>query len=138
MKFLSCVRLFAISWTVGYQALLSVEFSRQEYWNGLPFPSPRDLPDPGVKPRCPTLQADTLLSEPPGKPLLYCTLWQVSIKICNDLFSLAIYQILIHFHYGRKILDISCCFDLVTICSNIPVFFFNSIFKNLNPVSDCV
>jgi len=43
-------------------------FSRQEYWNGLPFPSPGDLPDPGIEPRSPTLQADTLTSEPPGKP----------------------------------------------------------------------
>ena len=44
-------------------------FSRQQYWSGLPFPSPGDLPDPGVKPRSPTLQADTLTSAPPGKPL---------------------------------------------------------------------
>ena len=43
-------------------------FSRQEYWSGLPFPSPGDLPDPGIEPRSPTLQADALTSEPPGKP----------------------------------------------------------------------
>ena len=43
---------------------------RQEYWSGLPFPSPGDLPDPGIKPRSPTLQADALPSEPPGKPML--------------------------------------------------------------------
>ena len=47
---------------------LSMGFSRQEYWSGLPFPSPGDLPDPGIKPRFPALQADTLPSEPPGKP----------------------------------------------------------------------
>ena len=52
-----------------YQAPLSMGFSRQEYWNGLPFPSPRDLPDPGIKPRSPALQADALPSEPPGKPM---------------------------------------------------------------------
>ena len=46
----------------------SIEFSRQEYWSGLPFPSPGDLPDPGIEPRSPALQADTLTSEPPGKP----------------------------------------------------------------------
>ena len=51
-----------------YQATLSVEFSRQEYWSGLPFPSPGNLPDPRIEPRSPTLQADALLSEPPGKP----------------------------------------------------------------------
>ena len=44
-------------------------FSRQEYWSGLPFPSPRDLPNPGIKPGSPALQADALSSEPPGKPL---------------------------------------------------------------------
>jgi len=43
-------------------------FSRQEYWSGLPFPPPGDLPDPGIKPRSPALQADSLPSEPPGKP----------------------------------------------------------------------
>ena len=47
---------------------LSMEFSRQEYWSGQPFPSPVDLPDPGIKPGSPALQADTLMSEPPGKP----------------------------------------------------------------------
>ena len=45
-------------------------FSRQEFWRGLPFTSPRDLPNPGIEPRSPTLQADSLSSEPPGKPLL--------------------------------------------------------------------
>ena len=45
-------------------------FSRQEYWSGLPFPSPEDLPDPGIEPRSPALQADALPSEPPGKPII--------------------------------------------------------------------
>ena len=64
---LSHVRLFATSWTVAYHALPSMGFSSQEYWSGLPFPSPGDLPDPGVEPGSPALQADTLSSEPPGK-----------------------------------------------------------------------
>ena len=51
---------------VALQAPLSMEFSRQEYWSGLPFPSPGDLPDPGIEPRSPALQVDCLLSEPPG------------------------------------------------------------------------
>ena len=59
----------ATPWTVANQAPLSMEFFRQEYWIGLPFPSPGDLPDPGIKPRSPALHADALLSEPPGKPL---------------------------------------------------------------------
>ena len=56
-------------WTVAHQAPLSMGFSRQEYWSGLPFPSPGDLPDPGIEPSSPTLQADALTSAPPGKPL---------------------------------------------------------------------
>ena len=55
-------------WTVAYQAPPSMGFSRQEYWSGLPFPSPRDLPNPGIKPGSPEFQADALPSEPPGKP----------------------------------------------------------------------
>ena len=66
VKSLSRVRLFATPWTVAYQAPPSMGFSRQECWSGLPFPSPGDLPDPGIEPGSPTLQADTLLSEPPG------------------------------------------------------------------------
>ena len=53
---------------IAYQAPLSMEFSRQEYWSGLPFPSPGNLPDPGIEPRSLTLRADSLPSEPPGKP----------------------------------------------------------------------
>ena len=68
VKSLSCVQLFATPWTVTYQAPPSMGFSRQECWSGLPFPSPGDLPDPGIKPGSPTLQADALPSEPPEKP----------------------------------------------------------------------
>ena len=53
-----------------------MEFSRQVYWSGLPFPSPGNLPDPGIKPRSPALQADALLSEPPGKPY-GCESWTI-------------------------------------------------------------
>ena len=61
----SCL-LFATPWTVACQAPLSMEFSRQEYWSEYPFPSPGDLPNPGIKPRSPALQADSLPSEPQG------------------------------------------------------------------------
>ena len=70
MKLLSRVRLFETPWTVAHQAPPSMGFSRQEYWSGLPFPSPGDLPDPGIKPRSPALQAGTLTSEPAGKPIV--------------------------------------------------------------------
>ena len=68
MKSLSRFRLFATPWTVAYQAPPSMGFSRQEYWRGLPLPSPGDLPDPEIEPRSPALEADALTSEPPGKP----------------------------------------------------------------------
>ena len=58
-----------IPWTVAYQAPLSMGLSRKEYWNVLPFAPPGDLPDPGIKPWSPTLQADALTSEPPGKSI---------------------------------------------------------------------
>ena len=61
---LSLVRLFGTPWTVAHQGLLSMGFSRQEYWSGLPFPSPKDLPNPGIEPGSPALQADVLPSEP--------------------------------------------------------------------------
>ena len=53
-------------WIVAWQAHLSMEFSRQEYWSELPFPFPGDLPNPGIEPGPPTLQADSLPSDPPG------------------------------------------------------------------------
>ena len=64
---LSRVRLFATPWTVAHQALPSMGFSRQGYWSGLPFPSPGELPYPGIEPRSPALHAGTLPSEPPGR-----------------------------------------------------------------------
>jgi len=79
---ISCVlvaqlSLFATPQIVAHQAALSLEFSRQEYQSGLPFPSPGDLPNPGIEPRSAALQADSLLSEPTGKPPLW---------ICQILF----------------------------------------------------
>ena len=63
----SCLTLVT-PWTVAFQPPLSMGFSRQEYWSGLPFPSPRDLPDPGIKPGSPALQAVSLPNELRGKP----------------------------------------------------------------------
>ena len=68
VKSLSHVQLFETPWAVAHQARLSMEFSRQEHWTALPFPSPWDLPSPGIEPGSPALQADFLPSEPPGKP----------------------------------------------------------------------
>ena len=86
VKLLSHVQLFATPWTVAYQALLSVEFSKQEYWSGLPFPSLGDLSDPGIEPRSPTLKVDTLPSEPPGKPELRAIrLWEKHLQACSSV-----------------------------------------------------
>ena len=68
VKLLSHVRFSAIPLTVAHQAPPSMAFSRQEYWSGVPFPFPGDLPNLGIKPRSPTLQAVVLPCEPPGKP----------------------------------------------------------------------
>ena len=70
VKSLSHVRLFTTLWTVAHQAPLSKGFSRQEYWSGLQYSSPGDLPDPGIELRSPTLQADPLPSEPHGIPFI--------------------------------------------------------------------
>ena len=79
---LSHVWLFVTPWTVARQAPLSMEFSRQECWSELLFPSPGDLSNPGIKHGSPALQGDSLLSEPPGKPI-----WQywVGPKVCAGL-----------------------------------------------------
>ena len=77
----SC-QLFVTSWTVAHQTPLSVEFSRQEYWSGLLFPSPGDLPDSGIEPGSLALQADSLLSEPPRKPHM-CLSVLVIVQMCG-------------------------------------------------------
>ena len=69
VKSLTCVQFFVTLWTVAYEAPLSMEFSSQEYWSGLPFSSPEDLPHPGMEPRSPALHCKQMLlsSEPAGK-----------------------------------------------------------------------
>ena len=81
---LSCVWLFVTPWTIAHQAPLSMAFSRQEYWSGLPCPPPGDLPYPGIESRSPTLQADSLLSEPPA----------IAINTCNKTGEKAGHQVL--------------------------------------------
>ena len=67
-QLLSCILLSAIPWTRAHQAPLSKGFPRQEYWSGLPFPSPGDLPNPGIEPTFPALAGEFFTTEPPGKP----------------------------------------------------------------------
>ena len=78
---LSCVRLFATPWTVACQVPLSMGFSRQENWSGLPFPSPGDLSDPGMEPMSPALAGKFFTSESPGKPLVIILVsWLVCLQ----------------------------------------------------------
>ena len=66
---LSRVRLLATPWTAAYQAPPSMDFSRQEYWSGVPFPPPGDFPDPGMEPMSSALAGGFFITEPPGKPI---------------------------------------------------------------------
>ena len=84
VKSLSCVGLFATLWSVAHQAPLSMEFPRQEYWSGLPCPSPGDFPNPGIKPGSPALQADSLASESPGEVWLIYNVVLVSVVQRSD------------------------------------------------------
>ena len=97
---LSRVRLFATPWTVAYQAPQSMEFSRQEYWSGLPFPSPGDLPNLGIEPGSPALQVEALLSEPPGKPLLstafYNFILRKESKMCLKIYMYGCLCVYLH------------------------------------------
>ena len=72
---LSHILLFATLSTVAHQAPLSMGFPRQEYWSGLTFPSPGDLPNPGIKPTSPALEGGFFTTEPPGKAYEKCTYW---------------------------------------------------------------
>ena len=101
VKSLSHVQLFATPWTAAYQATPSMAFSRQEYQSGLLFPSPVDLPNPGIKPGSPALQTDAFPSEPPGKPWttgksLYFHLQIIlSIKFLSPLLLLLLLLLLL-------------------------------------------
>ena len=117
---LSRVRLFATPWTVAHQTPLSMGFSRQEYWSGLPCPPPGDLPNPGIKPRSPSLQADSLPSEPPGKPMSTgvgsLSLLQVifptqesswDLLHCRSLCQLSYHLVAVHYATSKALLPVS-------------------------------
>ena len=123
VKLLSRVRLFATPWIVAYQASLSMGFSRQEYWSGLPFPSPGDLPNPGIESSSPAFQADAITSEPPGKPYntlkiyLCCQKWQH--------FLLSHRRIIFHCTYTvspqyPKVIGSRTCCRYKIYCSLVP------------------
>ena len=105
---LNRAQFFVTPWIIDYQAPLSMEFSRQEHWSGLPFPSPEDLPDPGIEPRSPTLQADALTSAPPGNVGCHFLLQRIfPAQGCNLLLSGI-------FCLGRQILDQGATWEALT------------------------
>ena len=102
----------AIPWTVAGQAPLSLGFSRQEYWSGLPFPSPGDLPDPGIKPRSPAWQADSFPSELQGSPLGVLVLCNTSLQ--KLLLLISIFKYYISLNYCR--LRVFLLSNLICLC----------------------
>ena len=92
VKSLSPAQFFVTPWTVAYQAPLSMGFSRQEYWSGLPFPSPGELPSPRIEPGSPALQADALTSQPPGKPSFHEILLNEKVKAQYSMYSNYLYR----------------------------------------------
>ena len=88
---LSRVQLFTTPWVVAHQAPLSMELSKQEYWSKLPFPSPGDLPNPGIECGSPSLQADSLPFEPPGKCHLRSPLPSLMVPISSSIYLVSIF-----------------------------------------------
>ena len=115
---LSRVRLFVTPWTVAHQALPSMGFSRQEYWSGLPFLPLGDLPDPGIEPWSPALQADALTSEPPGKPQDNLNSHYSTPAVVNCSCRLITYYIIYLY-----LVFIICCLILILQCK---------LLKNMN------
>ena len=116
---------FATLWTVARLAPLSMEFSRQEYWSGLPFPSPGNLPKPGIEPGLPALQADSLPAEPPGKPfnqftfkvIIYMYDPIIIFLIVLGLFSLVMAFLFLMLPAYRSSFSICCKAVLVVLNS---------------------
>ena len=107
MKSLSCVRLFATPWTATYQATLTMGFPRQEYWSGLPFPSPGDLPDPGTKLHLLLWQVDSLLLSYPytttGKTIAFSRRAFIS-KVMSLLFNILSRLVIVYLSRSKCLL----------------------------------
>ena len=144
VKSLSRVRLFATPWTGAHQAPPSLGFSRQEYWSGLPSPSPGELPDPGIERRPPALQADALTCEPPGGRWELVKFikgsqileWEKNFKTSKGLmlmFQLGIFthskELSISYRFfGRGGMNFQACFPLLSFFLRI----FASCFGHLS------
>ena len=104
----------ATPWTVAHQASLSMGFSRQQYWNGLPFPSPGDLSHPGIQPKSPSLARGFFTTEPPGKP--HCATQDVSFLVCFLNFYFRTFK---DFKSILHLLTFSFCPSLCVISSHL-------------------
>jgi len=127
VKSFSRVRLFATPWTVAYQASPSMGFPRQEYWSGLPFPSPGNLPHLGIEPGSPALEADTLTSEPPEKTTLYYTYSTIYFTQCTVIYvkpNFPVYPTLLTplTHIHTSILYICVSIPALKLGSSVPFF----------------
>ena len=112
---LSHVQLFATPWTVACQAPPSMAFSRQEYWSGLSFPSPRDLPHPGIEPWSPKLRAGSLPSEPPGKSFIYICVC-VCVCVCVYIYIyISFFRFFSHIGYYKILSILPCAIQQVFI-----------------------
>ena len=142
VKSLSCVRLFATPWTVAYQAPPSIGFSRKECWSGLPFPSPGDLPNSGIEPGSPALQADALPSEPPGKPLpvYVCESWTIKKTEHQriDAFELWCWRRLLRVPWTARrsnqsiLMEISTGFSLVGLMLKLKLQYFSHLMRRVD------
>ena len=125
VKSLSRVQLFETPWTVAYQAPQSMEFSRQEYWSGLPFLSPGDLLDPRIEPRSPALQADALPSEPQGK------LNHINYEKCINHRSQLLSTISFNFQWNISKEITNVLLIIVYYISGLKRVFWNHIFDHI-------
>ena len=122
----------ATPWTVSHWTPLSIEFSRQEYWSGLPFTSPGDLPNSGIKPRSPALQVYYLPSEPPGEaPLLLLLSWLLPLGL--HIQSIACFLLLFASFISYLVRSLSCVSLLSPTCKDWPFIYITIKSKDVFP-----
>ena len=122
-QFLNCVWLFVTPWTVAHQAPLSMGFSRQEYWSGLPFPPPEDLPDPGIKPASLELAGRFFITELKGRPILLIQyVKKINNSTCNQFFTLLIKILLLFVLNFWSLVNILCLWHLSLLLATLKIW----------------
>ena len=108
LSYFSHIQLFVTLWTMAHQAPLSMKFIWQEFWSGFPFPSPGNLPDPGIEPEPPALKADSLLSKPQEKPWIIIILYLYNIFTDKNIYLadkspvISVHEVLFHLTRGKR------------------------------------